>query len=322
MAIEKQGKIGSGFGAKSLASEVVQGIDLSGHHAVVTGGYSGLGLETVRALATAGAQICVPARRPDVAEKALAGIENVTVAKMDLADQSSVAAFADTMVDAGNGIDILVNNAAIMACPEARIGNDWESQFAVNHLGHFALTKALLPLILRQDKPRIVALSSVGHRLSGIVWDDIHFKNRTYEKWSAYGQAKTANSLMALGMQAKFGALGLDAFAVHPGGILTPLQRHLAIEEMVALGWTDENGDIAEAAKPFFKSPDGGAATSVWCATSPLLAGRGGVYCEDCDIAEVATEDTPRGMAVAEWAIDDEAALRLWNMSEEMLAGE
>lgn len=320
MALEKQKKLGTGFDGKTLASEVIDGIDLSGKNAVVTGGYSGLGLETVRALAGAGASVCVPARRPDAAKEALAGIQNVTIAKMDLADLASVTAFARTLNDDIQKLDILINNAAIMACPETRVGKGWEAQFAVNHLGHFVMTKALVPLLMHAEAARVVSLSSIGHRISGIHWDDIHYKDRPYEKWSAYGQAKTANSLFALGLQAKYGDQGLDAFAVHPGGIMTPLQRHLEIEEMVALGWTDETGAVSEAAKPFFKSPDGGAATSVWCATAQVLSGRGGVYCEDCDIANIMSDEPSRHCDVAPWAVDDDAAARLWEVSERMLA--
>lgn len=320
MAVEKQKKLGTGFDGRTLASDVIADIDLSGKNAVVTGGYSGLGLETARALAGAGAKVCVPARRPDVAKEALAGIQSVTVAKMDLADLASVNAFTQALSDDISRLDILINNAAIMACPETRVGQGWEAQFAVNHLGHFAMATALVPLLMNADGARVVSLSSIGHRLSGIHWDDIHFNERDYEKWSAYGQAKTANSLFALGLQAKFGNQGLDAFAVHPGGIMTPLQRHLEIEEMVALGWTDETGAVSEAAKPFFKSPEGGAATSVWCATADMLSGLGGVYCEDCDIANVMTDGPTRHCDVAPWAVDDDAAMRLWEISERMLA--
>lgn len=320
MAIEKQQRMNSGFGHGSTAMEVLGDTRLDGKTAIVTGGYSGLGLETVRALKSAGADVYVPARRPDAAKAALEDIEgNVTVAAMDLSDLNSVQRFADDFVALGKPIDILVNNAAIMACPETRVGPGWEAQFATNHLGHFLMTRVLMSAVKKADASRIVSLSSIGHRISDIVWDDIHFNNRPYDKWASYGQAKTANALFAVGLQARYGNDGLDAFAVHPGGIKTPLQRHLTNDEMVALGWTTESGDLSDMAKQMFKSPEGGAATSIWCATSTVLKGRGGVYCEDCDIADIATEESPRYQHVAPWAVDGQGAERLWEVSEKML---
>jgi len=316
----RQAKIGSGFGMKSTAEEVLRGTDLTGKTAIVTGGYSGLGLETVRALISAGAKVFVPARRPDVAEDALLEFgDKAVVAKMDLADLNSVARFTDEFNSSGSAIDILINNAAIMACPETRVGDNWEAQFGVNHMGHFLMTTQLMPAVLKAAAPRIVCLSSIAHKNSDIRWDDIHFTNNPYEKWEAYGQAKTANALFAVGLQAKYGGEGLLAFSVHPGGILTPLQRHLPVEEMVAMGWTDENGNVSEAASKMFKSPAGGAATSIWCATSPQIIEYGGLYCEDCDIANLTTAESPRFSDVAPWAVDEASASRLWKISEAAL---
>lgn len=321
MSASKQKKIGSGFGHGSTASEVVEGINLSGKRAVVTGGYSGLGLETVRALVSAGAHVTVPARRPDVAQQAFADFEDkVSVAKMDLSDIASVAAFATEHVASGQSLDILINNAGVMACPETRVGPGWELQFATNHLGHFVLTEGLMPALLKAEAPRVVTLSSTAHKRSDILWDDIHFEKNAYEKWTAYAQAKTANSLFALGLQQKYGDRGLLSFAVHPGGIMTPLQRHLPNEEMMALGWTDADGNLTEGAAQLFKSPEGGAATSVWCATSRQLLNHGGVYCEDCDVADLQTDESPRWAHVAPWAVDEESAAKLWQKTLEMLA--
>lgn len=321
MGAEQQMKIGSGFGAKSIAADVMAGINLTGRTAIVTGGYSGLGLETVRALVGAGAFVTVPARRPDVAAAALSEFgAKVSVAEMDLADLASVRRFAADFVSIGQPLDILINNAAIMACPETRVGDGWEAQFATNHLGHFVMTTTLLPLILKAAAPRIVSLSSIAHKQSDIRWDDVHFEHEPYDKWKAYGQAKTANALFAVGLQTRFGAEGLLAFSVHPGGILTPLQRHLPVEEMAALGWMDADGNISEQAKKIFKSPEGGAATSLWCATSGLLTDYGGAYCEDCDVANLMTDDSPRYMDVAPWAVDEESADRLWDLSVKLVA--
>lgn len=308
-----QHKIGSGFDARSTADDVLQGIDLSGRLAVVTGGYSGLGLETTRALTRAGAHVVVPARRRSVAEEALAGLDGTEVDELDLGDLESVRAFADRFLASGRTIDIVINNAGIMACPETRVGPGWEAQFATNHLGHYALVNRLWPAI-EPGGARVVSVSSGGHHLSGIRWDDLHWR-QGYDKWEAYGQAKTANVLFAVHLDALGREHGVRAFSLHPGGILTPLQRHLAQEEMVERGWIDETG--APVNPDAFKSPEQGAATQVWAATSPQLAGMGGVYCEDCDIAEPAAADGARG-GVKDWAVDPEQAARLWAVSAEL----
>ncbi len=321
MAADDQTPLGSGFGRTSRALEVVEGIDLTGRSAIVTGGYSGIGLETVRALTSAGARVTVPARRTDAAQAALAGLPGeIEIAVMDLADLSSVRRFADAYAETGRALDLLINNAGIMACPLARVGPGWESQFAINHLGHFELTRRLLPALERAAAPRVVALSSTAHILSDVHWDDPHFEQHDYDKWQAYGQAKTADALFALGLDLRHRERGLRAFSVHPGGIFTPLQRHLTDEEMAALGWKNPDGTIPERVQAMFKTPEQGAATTVWAATSPHLEGRGGVYCEDCDIARLATADSQRYEHVRTWACDEAGAERLWSMSEAMIA--
>jgi NAD(P)-dependent dehydrogenase (short-subunit alcohol dehydrogenase family) len=306
-----QHKIGSGFGHDTTADDVLRGIDLQGKLAVVTGGYSGLGLETTRALARAGARVVVPARRPDAAREALAGIDGVEIDELDLGDLDSVRAFADRFLASGRSIDILIDNAAIMASPETRVGPGWEAQFATNHLGHFALANRLWPALAADGGARVVSVSSTGHRRSDIRWDDLEFR-QGYDKWEAYGQAKTANVLFAVQLDALGKESGVRAFALHPGGILTPLQRHLTREEMVGYGWIDEDGNPLN---PGFKSPEQGAATQVWAATSPQLDGLGGVFCEDCEIAEVSTDDSP---GVRPYAIDQTSAARLWTLSAEL----
>ncbi|MFJ4922932.1 SDR family NAD(P)-dependent oxidoreductase [Streptomyces sp. NPDC088725] len=305
-----QHKIGSGFGAATTAAEVLRGTDLTGKLAIVTGGYSGLGLETTRALAGAGAQVVVPARRPGAAREALGALDGVEVDELDLADLDSVRAFADRFLASGRDIGIIINNAAIMACPETRVGPGWEAQFATNHLGHFALVNRLWPAVA--SGARVVAVSSGGHRRSAVRWDDVQFE-RGYDKWEAYGQAKTSNALFAVQLDAFARESGVRAFSVHPGGILTPLQRHLTQEEMRAAGWIDEDG---KPVNPAFKSPEAGAATQVWAATSPRLTDMGGVYCEDCDIAEPGSADTAGG--VRAYATDPEQAARLWRLSAEL----
>lgn len=306
-----QHTIGSGFGARTTAAETLHGIDLTGKLAVVTGGYSGLGLETTRALAGAGAHVVVPARRREVAQEALAGLDGVEVDELDLGDLESVRAFADRFLASGRTIDIMINSAAVMACPETRVGPGWEAQFATNHLGHFALVNRLWPAVA--PGARIISVSSAGHRNSAIRWDDLQFEHG-YEKWQAYGQAKTANALFAVRLDALAQEKGVRAFSLHPGGILTPLQRHLPKEEQIALGWIDEDGNLLNNS---FKTPEQGAATQVWAATSPQLAGKGGVYCEDCDIAEPADEGEFKG-GVRAYATDPEQAARLWALSAEL----
>ncbi len=321
MTVGVQQKIGSGFEAKSEPSQILEGIELAGKVAIVTGGYSGIGLETTRALAGKGMRVYVPVRDPDKAEANLADVEGEVIAlQMDLGDLDSVETFVSEILERETSLDLLINNAGIMACPETRIGKGWESQFAVNHIGHFVLTRGLLPILLAADAPRVVCLSSIGHRRSDILWDDIHFTDTPYEKWTAYAQAKTANALFALGLDMKYQDQGLRAFSVHPGGIMTPLQRHLGNEEMQALGWTDADGNLSEQAAALFKTPSQGCTTTLWAATSPQLADTGGLYCEDCDVANLATEDSPRYFDVAPHAASEESALRLWDLTEQMLA--
>jgi NAD(P)-dependent dehydrogenase (short-subunit alcohol dehydrogenase family) len=313
-----QQPIDSGFGMRSEPSDVLEGIDLSGKQVVITGGYSGLGLETTRALVGAGAAVVAPARRPDHARQVFGdeGLDGVEVATLDLGDLASVTAFADEQLAGGVPIDIMIDNAAVMACPETRVGDGWESQFATNHLGHFALVNRLWPLIAADGGGRVVSLSSTGHKLSPIRWDDLHFTAGDYDKWIAYGQAKTANALFAVELDRLGRQAGVRAFSVHPGGIMTPLQRHLPPEEMIAMGWVDADGNVNE----HFKSTTQGASTTLWCATSPQLDGMGGVYCEDGDIAAPfdASDPMARAKFVMDHAVDPDAATRLWSLSVEL----
>jgi NAD(P)-dependent dehydrogenase (short-subunit alcohol dehydrogenase family) len=304
----------SGYGMRTDARDAIGGRDLKGKVAVVTGGYSGLGLETTKALAGAGATVIVPARTPDKARAALAGIANVEQAALDLADPGSIDAFANDFLGSRRKLDILINNAAIMASPLTRDARGYEAQFATNHLGHFQLTARLWPALKQGGGARVVSLSSIGHRRSPVNLEDPNFNTTPYDKWEAYGRAKSANSLFAVGLDKRGAPHGVRAFAVHPGGIMTDLQRFMPEEEKRAMGWIDEQGAVNER----FKTPSQGAATSVWCATNAQLDGKGGVYCEDCDIAEAVAADAAVWSGVRPWAIDPVLADKLWTLSEQM----
>jgi len=316
----KQAPINSPFHAKSTALDVVAGVDLSGKYAIVTGGYSGIGVETVRALLSAGADILVPARDAGRAKEALKEFgARVAVATMDLSDLASVRKFAGDVVATGKPVHLLINNAGVMACPETRVGDNWELQFATNHIGHFVLANELAPSLKKAKSARVVCLSSTGHKLSPIRWGDIHFTKEPYNKWIAYGQSKTANSLFAVELDARLKDDGVRAFAVHPGGIVTPLQRHLDQEEMIALGWLGPDGVLSEMAKQMFKTPEQGASTTVWAATSAMLDGEGGVYCENCEIAMLGGDASPRWAEVQPYAVDKNEAARLWEETGRMI---
>nr|WP_243756435.1 SDR family NAD(P)-dependent oxidoreductase [Serratia ureilytica] len=308
--ITQQSPINSGFGPKSTAGEVLARQDLSGTLAIITGGHSGLGLETTLALADAGARVIVACRAPAAAKAVLGQSAGVEIAELDLADLNSVRRFAADFTASSLRADIVINNAGVMACPEARVGHGWERQFATNHLGHYALTNLLWPTIA--DGGRVVTVSSAGHHHSAIRWEDVQFE-RGYDKWLAYGQSKTANALFAVWLDLLGRSRGIRAFSLHPGSIATPLQRHISRAEMIALGWMDEEGNPADP--DALKTPQQGAATQVWAATSPQLQGLGGLYCEDGDIAGIAVHDSQALVGVKEYAIDPEQAQRLWALS-------
>ena len=324
MISDLQKPINSGFNAKSNADEIIKDIDLTEKIAIVTGGYSGIGLDTTKGLVNAGAEVFIPAKRKDIAASNLEGVVSKdNIIDMNLGDLNSIKSFTDSFKNSNNKLDLLINNAGIMACPETRIGKNWESQFAINHIGHFLLTKELMPLMSNAEGARFVSLSSSAHSLTPILWDDIHFENNTYDKWMAYGQSKTASSLIAIEFNNKMQDKGVSGFSVHPGGIMTPLQRHLENEEMVALGWLKEDGSPSDLAKNFFKTPSQGASTTLWCATSPKLKDIGGVFCEDCDIAKKKSEvdeTLQRYFGVADWAVDTNEASKLWEATENMLS--
>lgn len=312
-------RITSAFGATTTAREVAAGHDLNGVSVVVTGAASGIGVETARALAEAGAEVMLAVRNKAAGEATAADIHKtapgkVSVGIVDLSDLATVAAFASAWGD--KPLDILINNAGVMACPLSYTAQDLEMQVGTNHFGHYLLTLLLARALMNAAEDglqsRVVSLSSIGHRRSGINFDDMHYRQRPYDKWEAYGQAKTANSLFAVGFNERFADLGINANAVMPGGIMTPLQRHLPREEMIAFGWMDENGKVNDR----FKSTEQGASTSVWAALGDELEGVGGLYLENCNQAVPWTKENPFE-GVLPHALDPEIAERLWAVSEE-----
>lgn len=322
MSISKQQQpIETGFSSKPESSEVMAGLDLSGKVALVTGGYSGIGIETVRALTAAGANVFVPSRDVDRAVKALEGIIPAEqIGFMDLADLPSVTRFGEAFADHHVKIDLAILNAGVMACPLGRTQQGLEWQLGVNHVGHFALLQTLLPSLRRANSARLITLSSIAHRMSPVRFDDMNYQHRDYDKWQAYGQAKSAQSLMAVELDRREKDNGIRAFSVHPGGIFTPLQRHLGNEEMAEFGWTDADGNPSAVAEKLFKTTTQGCATSLWAATATSLDSMGGVYCEDCNISEVVLDDSNAFTGVRQWAINSEIAERAWAETEALIA--
>ena len=310
-----QAPIASGFGPASTASEVLRGCDLTHKVAIVTGGYAGLGLETTRAFLSAGAKVIVPARDREKATRALGSMPGAVVEVLDLLDPTSVDAFADRFLASGQALHILVNNAGIMANPLTRDTRGYESQFSTNHLGHFQLTARLWPALRKAAGARVVSVSSRGHRRAGVEFDDPNFERRAYDPWIAYGQSKTANVLFALALDAIGEPHGVRAFSLHPGGIITDLIRYMSAEALRATGAVDEAGRPVIDPARNMKTPEQGAATAVWCATSPQLDGLGGVYCENCNIAVAVPADSTEPLGVFPWAINPEFADRLWSLS-------
>ena len=326
--INDQHPIGSGFGASTTAEEVIAGINLAGKTAIVTGGYSGLGLETVRVLRLAGARVVAPARDVKRAEAALRGTGAET-APMDLLDSASIAAFTSDWIASGQSVHMLVNSAGIMAVPQlTRDRRGYEVQFATNHLGHFQLTRELLPALRAAGGARVVSVSSRGHRYSQMRFDDPHFLADAYDPWAAYGQSKTANALFALALDAREKDNGIRAFSLHPGAIVeTGLAKHLSREQLTAAGVLDAQGRPVRDPSLQLKTVGQGAATQVWCAVSTQLNGMGGLYCENVDVAPpMPSEAGKLSMAegagltgVMPYAVDMDASARLWALSEQLL---
>ena len=318
---EQQHSIETGFGNKSEASEVISGIDLSGKVALVTGGYSGIGFETVRALTGAGAKVIVPSRDVDRAVTTLNGVIGAEqIGFMDLSDLPSVTRFGEAIAAKHPTIDIAIFNAGVMACPLYRTQQGLEWQLGVNHVGHYVLLQTLLPALRAARGARLVTLSSIAHRMSAVRFDDMNYTDREYDKWQAYGQAKSAQSLMAVELDRREAGNGIRSFSVHPGGIFTPLQRHLGNAEMAEFGWTDTDGRPSPVAEKLFKTTTQGCATSLWAATHSLLDNIGGVYCEDCNVSDVVPNESNAFTGARQWAIDSETAQRTWTETEALIS--
>jgi NAD(P)-dependent dehydrogenase (short-subunit alcohol dehydrogenase family) len=310
------------YSARSTAADVIAGVDLTGRRAVVTGGASGIGLETARALADAGAEVTLAVRDIAAGERAAADITaggapgKVRVDHLDLADRASIDAFLNGWT---GPLHILVNNAGVMALPElTRTAEGWETQFAINHLGHAELTLGLHDALTAAGGARIVVVSSSAHQQSPVILDDIHFTARRYEAWSAYGQSKTATILFTVALASRWAADGITANALHPGGIMTKLQRHLDDAQLRWVGAVDEQGNRLDV-PPGWKTPQQGAATSVLMAASPAVDGVTGRYFEDANEATVIAEPVDGRSGVLPYALDEKNADLLWEETLRLL---
>jgi NAD(P)-dependent dehydrogenase (short-subunit alcohol dehydrogenase family) len=321
-----QQPINSGFGATSTVQDVIKGIDLNGKITIVTGGYAGIGLETVKAFVAAGAKVIIPARDIHKAAGNLEGVNNVTIEEMDLMDPESINTFAAKFLSTNDALHILVNNAGIMWVPLQRDSRGYESQLSTNHLGHFQLTAKLWAGLKKANGARVINVSSYGHQMAPFNFDDPNFTNREYETLQGYGQSKTANNLFTVELDYRGKAFGMRAFSVHPGSVIgTDLGRIAPMALFQQMGTHDANGDIFPEVAAKLKNVAQGAATSVWCATSAKLNGIGGVYCENADIAELDegniehNYDDPLSLrGVKPYSVDAENAKELWSLTEKM----
>lgn len=315
-----------GFGHDTTADEVLDGTDLTGQTMIVTGASGGIGLETARALAAHGATVVLAAR--DEA-KLTAAVETITTSHpdadldtvvVDLGELASVRAAATMLRDRHRAIDVLVNNAGVMATPDQhRTADGFETQFGVNHLGHFALTLLLSPALEAARPSRLVNLSSAGHGMGDIDFDDPNFERRPYDKFEAYGQSKMANILFTVGFDRLFGPRGVRAYAVHPGGIHTDLGRHFTAEDRARLMEQIAQSTTGDGEPMRWKSPAAGAATTVWAAVSPDLEGHGGIYLEDCGFSHPRPPDGGKGSGYEPSALDPDRAERLWQLSMDLV---
>ncbi len=306
----------SSFSRESTAEEVVRGLDLSGQVIMITGTTSGLGEESARVLAARGAQVAMLARDPQKNREAADRIRSsvpdadLSMHQVDLSNLASVARFASEAADEFSRIDVLMNNAGVMCCPFDRTADGFEMQFGTNHLGHFAHTARLLPLLLQADKPRVVTLSSGGHRISDVDLDDPNFEHTPYDPWLAYGRSKSANVHFAAELARRFGDQMLSV-SVHPGAIPTKLGRHMT-KEMLEGMRARAKASSSSGQGLQMKSLESGAATQVWAATSPEIAENNGTYLADCNVAEPGTGEI--GYAPHIYNPPTEAAL--WELSE------
>lgn len=308
----------STFGADTTTDEVLAGINLTGKLALVTGGSSGLGTETARALASKGARVVLTTRNLKKGEavaqniRESTGNDTIKVMELELGSFAGIRAFTEKFLAKYDALDLLINNAGVMASPFEKTEDGFEMQFGTNHLGHFLLAGLLAPALVKAAPSRIVNLSSSGHRMSPVIFEDINFEQRAYNKWASYGQSKTANILHAVELDRRLGERGVHAYAVHPGAIQTELSRHMDETDWEMMRSRAESGAFK------IKTIPAGAATSVYAATAPELEGRGGLYLEDCHIAEI-NNDQADSAGLQSYAVDPEAAQRLWAVSEEMV---
>lgn len=313
-----QHPIGSGFNAASTTNDVIRGIDLSGKIAIVTGGNTGIGLETTKTLASAGARVIVPARDVEKAMKNLKGIQNVEIATMDAMDPDSIEAFAQRFLASNRALHLLINNAGIMWVPLRRDSRGIESQLATNYLGQFHLTAKLFPALKKANGARVINVSSLGHQMAPFHFEDPNFLYREYDTLQAYGQSKTASNLFAMELDNRAKRFNVRAYSLHPGSIGgTELAREASLELFQKMGFLDATGNMLPEVLERLKTIPQGAATTVWCAVSPLLDTIGGVYCEDADIAEL-VNGTVGTSGVEPYSLNEDYAMKLWNLSEQM----
>ncbi|GAB3225478.1 SDR family NAD(P)-dependent oxidoreductase [Algoriphagus aestuariicola] len=314
-----QRALGSGFGAKSTAAEVIRGIDLKGKVAIVTGGNSGIGLETVRTLAGAGAQVIVPARNVEKARANLKDLDRVEIHALDIMSPESIDAFAESFVNSGSALHLLVNNAGIMWVPLRRDGRGYESQLATNYLGMFHLTAKLWPALKKAKGARVVNVSSGGHQFSDFDFEDPNFNTRLYETLLGYGQSKTAVNLFSVEFDYRAKTHGVRSYSLCPGAVGgTDLSREAPMDLFQKLGYCDAEGNILPEVAASLKTLPQGASTTVWCAVSPMLDHIGGVYCENTDVADLSADLAMIG-GVKTYSLDRGNALKLWELSEELL---
>ena len=313
-----QKPIGSGFNETSTTSDVIKGIELKGKIAIVTGGNTGIGLETVKALSKAGATIIVPARDVEKAKQNLKGISNVEIEELDLMDPDSIDAFAKKFLASGRSLDLLINNAGIMFVPLRRDAKGNESQLAVNYLAVFQLTARLWEALKKARGTRVINVSSLGHHFAPFNFDDPNFENHEYQTLQGYGHSKTAVNLFSLEMDNRAKSFGVRVYSIHPGNIWgTELAREAPVEILQQFGFLDHKGNPVQEVIDSLKTIPQGAATTIWAATSPLLNEIGGVYLEDVDVAELVIDSsTPNG--VKPYSLEEASAKRLWKLTEEL----
>lgn len=319
MNMESQQKpIGSGFNAKSTSTDVIKGISLTGKIALVTGGYTGIGLDTTKTLAAAGATVIVPARSMEKAEKNLVGIANVELEEMDLMDPTSIDQFAESFIASGRPLHLLINNAGIMFVPLRRDARGLESQLVTNYLSPFQLTARLWPALKKANGARVINLSSQGHQFAPFDFEDPNFEHRSYETLAGYGQSKTGLNLFTLELDRLAKVHHVRAYSVHPGTIMgTELAREATVEIFRQIGVVDDKGEFIPEFTAIMKTIPQGAATTIWAATSPLLNNIGGVYCENCEIAGLAP-DHGFSDGVRTYSINESDAKRLWVQTEKI----